>query len=280
MRKLLSANLYRLVRSRIFYAMGILSFVCGLICYGIAAYNAHTIGTPWLVTNAHALFWLQVLLLPVQLALFACFFLGTEYSDGTIRCKISTGHRRSCIWLASFFTVYLAGAAFSLLYSAAAVLVGLPLAGREVLTQVSAQPWRIGNFALAMAVYAALFTAASLTDENKARNVVVCLAIAAGMMILGFAVYRQLIQPQYIQYAWQELDGSITFTQGPPNPDYLTGPMRQVVHWLCRLLPQGAAVLSLDKGLGFDWLCPLTSLAMVLSLGAVGMVIFQKKNIR
>lgn len=140
MRKLLSANLYRLVRSRIFYAMG------------IAAYNTHTIGTPWLVHNAHALFWLQAFLLPVQLALFACFFLGTEYSDGTIRCKISTGHCRSSIWLANFFTVCLAGAAFSLLYSATAVLVGLPLAGPEVLTHISAQPWRMGSFLLAMAL--------------------------------------------------------------------------------------------------------------------------------
>lgn len=280
MRKLLSANLYRLVRSRIFYAMGIVSFGCGLICYSIAAYNAHSIGTSWLVNNAHALFWLQAFLLPVQLALFACFFLGTEYSNGTIRCKISTGHRRSSIWLASFFTVCLAGAAFSLLYSATAVLVGLPLAGPEVLTHISAQPWRMGSFLLAMAVYAALFTSAALSDTNKARNVVVCLAIAAGLMILGFAFYRHLIQPPYIQYAWQELDGSITFTQGPPNPDYLTGPSRQVIHWLCRLLPQGAVVLSLDKELGFDWLCPFTSLVTTFFLGGIGMVIFQRKNIR
>ena len=280
MRKLLSANLYRLVRSRIFYAMGIVSLGCGLICYGIAAYNTHTVGTPWLVHNAHALFWLQAFLLPVQLALFACFFLGTEYSDGTIRCKISTGHRRSSIWLASFFTVCLAGAAFSLLYSATAVLVGLPLAGPEVLTHISAQPWRMGGFLLAMAVYAALFTSAALSDTNKARNVVVCLSIAAALISLGFAVYRRLIQPQYIQYAWQEPDGSITFTQGPPNPDYLTGSGRQIVHWLCRLLPQGAAVLSLDTELGFDWLCPLTSLATALLFGGVGMAIFQRKNIR
>lgn len=56
-------------------------------------------------------------------------FIGTEFSDGTMRNKLIVGHRRREIYFTNFLTCALSGIFFNLVYLALVSLIGIPLFG-------------------------------------------------------------------------------------------------------------------------------------------------------
>lgn len=280
MRKLLSANLSRLWKSKIFWVLEGFCFGFGVFVYALVAYNTRNLGQGWLEYNAHAYFYFSVLFIAAIIAIFACFFIGTEYSDGTIRNKLVVGHSRGEIYLSFFLIVCLASVLFLLAYVLAVLVIGIPLSGTAVLTHVELQPWRIGNSLLITVEYAAIFTLLSMLDSNKARNVVISLLIAGVVILLGMMAYGRLSEPEFVVRAVMQADGSMLLEDGLPNSQYLTGTIRTVFEWITAILPSGSVMLSLDKNLGFDWRNPVLSVILLVLLTAIGCGIFKKKDIK
>ena len=126
MRKLLSGNFARLWKSRVFWVLQGFSFGFGVFAYALVAYNTRNLGQGWLEYEAHGYFFLWVFYIAVIIALFACFFIGTDYSDGTVRNKMIVGHSREEIYLSFLLTTITAAFFFVFAYLLAVLLVGLP----------------------------------------------------------------------------------------------------------------------------------------------------------
>ncbi len=280
MRKLLSASFARLWKSKIFWTLEGFCFGFGVFAYALVAYNTHNLGPGWLEYEAHNYFYLLQIFIAVMIALFACFFIGTDYSDGTLRNKLSVGRSREEIYLSFLLTTFAAAFFFAAAYLLAVLLVGLPLSGTGVLTHVQAQPWRLLCCGLAMMEYAALFTMASMLDSDKARNIVISLLLAVILIFAGMWAYGKLSAPEYIQIVVSQSDGGIVLTDGAPNPDYLTGSIRTVFTWLTAILPTGGLGASLDKNLAFDWRNPACAGALTALLTILGIGIFKRKDIK
>lgn len=278
--KLLSANFARLCRSKIFWFLEGFCFAFGVFVYILVAVNTYNIGQGWLTHEAHAYFYLHIFPLAVVIALFACFFIGTDYSDGSIRNKLIVGHSREMVYLSFFCTVFAVALFFILGYLLAVVLIGLPLSGTDVFTQVELQPWRVLGCVLVIAECAALFTLLSINDANVPRNVVVCLVVAVVVILSGMFIYNKYSQPEYIPIVTRTSDGGFLLENGEPNPKYLTGTTRTLYEWLTIILPYGAAALSLDKNRTFDWRIPFICVNMTLLLTIIGIRIFKKKDLR
>ena len=280
MRKLLSANFSRLWKSKIFWLLESACFILNAIVYVLVAVNTKNLGQGWLEYNAHAYFYLPILFTAVLIAIFTCFYIGTDYSDGTMRNKLIVGHSRRNIYISYFLTTAAADMLFILAYLLAVFIIGLPLSGSAVVTCVEMQPWRILNILLFLLEYTALFVLLTITDSNKARNVLVCLLTAVVLILLGMIVYGRYSQPEFINSVVSLRDGGIKLQQGAPNHKYLTGATRTVFEWITLILPSGSVMLSLDKNLGFDWRIPIISALMALMLIWIGIRLFQKKDIR
>ena len=280
MRKLLSANFARLWKSKVFWVLEGFCFGFGVFAYILVAINTRNLGQGWLEYEAHAYFYLPVLFIAVIVAIFSCFFIGNDYSDGTIRNKLIVGHSRVNIYFSFLLTVCVASVLFLLAHVLAMLSVGLPFSGAAVLTHAEFQPWRIMNVLLTAIVYAAIFTLLSMLDSNKARNVVVSLLVACVLIFAGFYFYDKVSAPEYIQLVTHQSDGSLLLQDGPPNPEYLAGVNRIVHHWITLILPSGSVMLSLDKRLGFDWRNTLCSVVMILLLTLVGISFFKRKDIK
>ena len=280
MRKLLSANVARLWKSRVFWGLEGFCFGFGVFAYSLVTYNTRNLGQGWLEYEAHSYFYLWVLYIAVIIALFACFFIGTDYSDGTLRNKMIVGHSREEIYLSFLLTTFTAAFFFVLAYLLAVLLVGLPLSGRAVLTHVQAQPWRLLGCGLVIVEYAALFTMVSMLDSDKARNLVISLLIAVILIFSGMMAYGKLSAPELIQIVVPQSDGGILLKDGDPNPEYLTGGIRTVFVWLAAILPSGSMMLSLDKNLSFDWRNPVCAVALTTLLNVIGIGVFKKKDIK
>ena len=280
MRKLLSANFSRLWKSKVFWVLEGFCFGFGVFAYILVAINTRNLGQGWLEYEAHSYFYLPIMFIAVIVAIFACFFIGNDYSDGTLRNKLVVGHSRVNIYFSFFLTVCVAAVLFLLAHVLAMVIVGLPLSGAAVLTHVELQPWRIMNFLLTAIVYAAIFTLLSMLDSNMARNVVVSLLVACILIFAGLYFYGKVSAPEHIQLVTHQSDGSLLLQDGPPNSDYLTGMTRIVYHCITMILPSGSVMLSLDKSLGFDWRNPLCSVVMILLLTVSGISFFKRKDIK
>lgn len=280
MRKLLSANFSRLWKSKVFWVLEGFCFGFGILAYILVAINTRNLGQRWLEYEAHVYFYLPILFIAAIIAIFACFFIGNDYSDGTLQNKLVVGHSRVNIYFSFFLTVCVASVLFLLAHVLAMLIVGLPLSGAAVLTHVELQPWRIMNLLLTAIAYAVIFTLLSMLDSNMARNVVVSLLLAGVLIFAGIYFYGKVSEPEYIQLVTPQSDGSFLLQEGSPNPEYLTGMTRIVYHWITLILPSGSVMLSLDKHLGFDWRNPLCSVVMILLLTVVGISFFKRKNIK
>ena len=281
MRKLLSANFYRLWKSKIFWLLEGICFLFGVINYALVAVNTKNLGQGWLEHNAHSYFYLpQVLVMVVVIAVFTSFFIGADYSDGTIRNKLAVGHSRETFYLSCLVTTAAAELFFLSAFLLPVFLIGIPFSGSAVITCVSLQPWRIINILLFLMEYTSLFVLLTLLDSYKARNVLICLMAAVVLILLGIVVYGRYMQPEFVDIVTALPDGGVELKQGIPNGKYLTGTLRTIFEWFTLLLPSGSIMFSLDKNLGFDWRCPALALLITLLLTRFGIRLFRKKDIR
>lgn len=280
MRKLLSANFSRLWRSKILWLLEAVCLAFGVFVYILVAINTRNLGQGWLEYNAHAYFYLPILFIAVVIAIFACFYIGTDYSDGTLRNKLIVGHSRAGIYLSYFLTATIVALLLVAAYLLAVPVVGLPFSGSAVITCVELQPWRIMNFILVIIEYTALFVLLSMLDSNKARNVVISLLVAFSVIMVGMMLYGRYAQPEFVNHVVALPDGGIELKQGAANSKYLSGTTRTVVEWFTLILPSGSVMLSLDRNLDFDWRNPVLSVILIVVLTSIGIWLFKKKDIR
>lgn len=92
MRKLLSANLFRLWKSKIFWVLEGISAIVGTFIYVLAIINTRNISTDWYRGNGNYYFFSELVYIGIIMAVFISFYVGTEYADGTIRNKLSRVH--------------------------------------------------------------------------------------------------------------------------------------------------------------------------------------------
>lgn len=106
------------------------------------------------------------LLTPVLLAVLTAFFVGTEYSDGTMRNKLIAGHGRRDIYLANLVVCIAAGMLLSLAYLTPHTCLGIPLLG-AVQTDFPTLVLYMGlNGALIAAFAANLYIACNVVPEQ------------------------------------------------------------------------------------------------------------------
>ena len=102
MGKLLSANFARLRKDRFFWCLLAAVIIASLVNILNSARSFEVMTESGYGLTLEDYYFNQATLMGVYCALFASLFLGTEYSDGTIRNKLTVGHNRSHIYLSNF----------------------------------------------------------------------------------------------------------------------------------------------------------------------------------
>lgn len=173
MRKLLSANFSRLWRSKVFWVLESISAIVGAVFYILAVINEKNIGDGWYLCNGNYYFFLVLVYVGVVMAVFSGFFIGTEYSDRTIRNKIIVGCSRTNIYLTNLVVVVIVGILFTITYITASVCVGLPFLGGLIWEALGPVGWRILTGFIMLLCYGAIFTFFAMLDSSKSRNLII-----------------------------------------------------------------------------------------------------------
>lgn len=261
MNQLLSANLFRLRKNKLFWGLLAVMFVYGLrmVIHGRllrSDYEQIFI----IFDHAEYIVWLMAVFIP--------FFLGPDHTDNTIRNKVLGGHTRLSIYLAHLTTTVLASFCFCAAYM-------LPVWGLGSVILVPPNPIfhtqgeiayiMLAILAMGMA-FCAFYTAVVLNDPHKARALVVCVLTS---LVLRFAMGRL--------HVWLHNTFSGGFSSY--NVWYSIG------QFVLDFLPFGQADwLSRAPGYPLDftrlWRLPLLSLLFTAASTAAGAFLFHRKDLK
>ncbi|MEA4964627.1 MAG: ABC transporter permease subunit [Oscillospiraceae bacterium] len=272
MNKLLTANFARLKKDKVFWLGMAFLFAAGIFGVMMKLTNDPT-------ATADQLALIFPVLIGIVSAAFCSLYLGTEYSDGTIRNKLIVGHTRSAVYLANFITCSAAGIAMCLSYLAAVVAVGLPTLGLSDMSMGAMAVLILVAFVMVIAC-TALFTLLCMLNQNKATAAVICILLLVALLVLATTINARLDAPQYYDsYVFTDSQGSATSGQ-EINPQYLTGMKREIYQFFLDFLPTGQAIEISSQSTPHLWQMPLYSLLITVVSTVCGVWCFRKKDLK
>ena len=276
MRKLLMANFSRVWRDKVFRIMMVLMLLAGAALPIIHYIDNKNNDNSW--TPDSSLF-SYGLLVPIFLSVFTAFFVGTEYSDGTIRNKLIAGHHRKYIYLANLIASITVGLLFSIAFLFPHTCIGIPLLGGYK-TEFQTILLYIGlNMALMM-VFVAIYTLIAMLCQNKAYTVAGCILLVFALLFLGVHIISALNEPEYYEgYSYTE-NGVTIEEEKMENPNYLSGTKREVYEFLQDFTPGSQVIkvsnMNADKPLR---LALYDGIILAAATGC-GIVIFERKDLK
>ena len=211
-------------------------------------------------------------------AVFTSLFLGTEYSDGAIRNKVTSGCSRVSIYLAGFVTVFAASVLSLTVYWIVALAAGSPLL----------EPLRMGagevlfnvlGILLMTAAFCAVFTFITMNCSSKAMTAVACILLFFGLLIASTYVFSRLDAPEFVS-DYQFVNGEIVASEPVPNPRYLQPGPRAVFEFLRDLLPTGQGIQYSVQEIISPARLLLCSLGLAAVLTGAGAALFHKKDLK
>lgn len=278
MSKLLSANIARLRKSKAFWFIAAALFLWGVIAYTLFCINVKNMGTEGAGWNVY--FFNATLCIGPALAVFCSFFIGIEYSDGTLRNKLAVGHTRPRIYLANLLTCSLAGFLFLIAFWTGAVLIGLPGVGVEIITRLNQPILGILCSFMVTIAYAAIFCFIAMLDSNKARSATIGLLLSIFLLAGGFSTYNGLAQPEFTYRMVMNEAGEFEMEDHIPNSRYLAGAKRKIYECLDMFLPSCQALRPPLSDTTYSPAMPLCAVGLILVLTTGGVCIFKKKDIK
>lgn len=280
MRNLISANLHRLWKSKVFWGCEIVGALYALFLSHALYMDMQTNGISQSLDTGICNY---IVFFGIILAVFCSLYLGSELGDGTIRNKVAAGHRKSRVYLASLLSCAIAATimylTYLIVYLAASLPRLLPLKA-NIATVVTILA---SGLVLALA-YCALYTLIAMTVSNKAVVSTACILLAFVLFLMGIAIRQRLEQPETFEILdYDSVTHEEIYTgQYISNTKYLQPSKRQVYEFLDDFLPGGQGLnLSgmMEPALTFDLIWPLYSLCIVVLATGAGLILFTRKDL-
>lgn len=275
MYKLLNAGFERIKKNKVFggcilVSIGIAIFMIISNYSDMKNYNA-IISTFELVSN-------YLPMIGIFLAIFIGLFVGTEYSDGTIRNKIIAGHSKNNIYLSNFIISSIVGIVFQAIWSIFVLVISIPIFGKLDVELNTLLIITVGSIMFIIA-YCAIYNFISMLSANKTVSSIICILIF--FVMLGTVVTSvNIIQtPEFIQESYLDQEtGQLTFNQ-VRNPKYPSEAKKQFYQTIVDILPMGQAFVF---GAGLETnilMLPLYSLVLIIVFNGLGIYLFNKKDL-
>lgn len=278
MYKLLSAGFARLKKNYIFWT-GMVTMLVVTICHMMSKSEEAIVwieqGTMHYLDNYY---FDMGPFIGVFCAIFVCLFIGTEYSDGVMRNKLSVGHTRTRVYLSNFIVSLAACECFVVMWIIGG-LVGIPKLG---FLQIGYDGFML--YVLLSLLYTAaltgIFVMFSMLSCNKAVNAVLEILLALLLIIVGSTLYMQLGETAETT---AKMVGNVMVDAGGvpmPNPAYVGGVLREIFQLLADILPTSQALLMRSTELSRPILSAIASITITMVTLIGGCVAFHKKDLK
>lgn len=277
MRNLLAANFARLWKDKLFW-IG-MAVMAGFQVFELSMMYLDQVQYQMKYSLQNVLY-VYGLVSPIVMSVFISMFLGTEYSDGTLRNKLVIGQRRSHIYLANLAVCAVAGLLFSLANFLVSLGLGIPMFGFHV-SVLPMVTHTICNFFM-MVAFGSIFTLLGMLCHSKAFTVAASILLVFALLMAAFVVKQRLMAPEMKTEYEMSINGEFVESEPKPNPKFLKGTKRKVYEFLDEFLPGGQMLTNsrmLGEG-GNDRLLALYDVVWVLLTTGGGVLLFQRKDLK
>lgn len=238
MRKLLAANFARLWKDKAFWLGMVVMLSLGVyVILGTIKGNAdeplYALASPDSLLLAVGSF------VSVPAALFQAFYIGTEYSDGTMRSKIATGNSRPAVYFSNWIVCACAALMMHLFYVLVVAVLGIFTLGRFVVAP-GALLLCVLVSCVSVIAFSSIFLLLAMNTQKKSFLVALLLIFSFLLFSSGSIIANRLAAPEYYEaYTWTDDEGNIHEEAAQDNPSFLRGTKRQVYEFLYDFLPGG-----------------------------------------
>lgn len=278
MRKLIAANFFRFRKDRFSWCVVGIIVVLSLGNVFNSAYEA--MAASGYVMSLDGYYFGQAPLIGTFLALLISMFLGTEFSEGTIRNKLCIGHKREEIFLSNFISCALATIVLTAVWMLTSALLFGMIGTLEIEMEVSEF---VGYIFVAMGFavsFAALYTVIGSLSSNKAMTVIYTFAVFIIFAMAASALDNRLCEPEINEIMTYNNYGAVVMQESAPNPLYLSGMIRTVCEVALELLPTGQALLLSEVAIEYPVRAIALSVAFTIVTLFVGSMLFRRKDIK
>lgn len=268
--KLLRADLSHMLKTRCFS-------VCVILSLALSAVNSLTLNPGWENYTARLFFDGNSNSL-LFTAIFAALFLGTGYSNGTMRNKLIIGSKRADIYLSNFITITLG----SLVIHLAKFVPTIVTACFGKSFGMDANEFAADLITILFAIVAAdaFFALLGMLITSKSANTAITIT-AVFVLIIGAVIILELLQmPEFVSN-FEITENGVTQTDPMPNPAYVPpGAKRDILTAVTDILPTGQ-IMQMEAGEPHNKeLMPLWSLGVLAVTTAAGVAVFRKKDLK
>lgn len=277
MRKLITANFFRFRKDRFSWCVVGIIVVLSLVNVFNSARSYEAMAASGYIRSLDDYYFNQARLIGAFLALFISMFLGTEFSEGTIRNKLCIGHKRDEIFLSNFISC----AFVSIVLTAMWLLISGLLFGLIGPLEMEVSKF-IGCIFVAVGFavsFAALYTVIGSLSSNKAMTIIYTFSVFIILVMAASALYDRLCEPE-MNESMQLIGTQLVEMEPTPNPLYLSGMIRTVCEVALELLPTGQALLLSDVAIEYPVRAIALSVVFTTVTLLVGGMLFKKKDIK
>ncbi|MCI5844808.1 MAG: ABC transporter permease [Oscillospiraceae bacterium] len=286
MSQLLRANFSRLWKSGIFrlcilFSVGLSGFMVLMRYMDIQKNPEEYAKLSIEYSSVSGLLFVGALYLMFAAAVLVGIFVGTEYSDGTIRNKLIIGHRRPAIYLSNLIVCSAANGIVFLSHIATACILG------KLLLTVGMPVKEILQFTLlellSFLALTALFVLLAMLIQSKAASSVTILILSIILLFATLTIQQKLEAPEYYEaysYINEETGEVIEEQEREKNPNYLTGTKRQVYSFLNDFLPSSQLYqVAMHESDHAGQMAGYAGLLLLVSTGT-GIIAFRRKDLK
>ena len=242
MRRLLRANFSRLMKNKLFWILTGIELFFGALFPVLHYMDNMDENAGWTMDST---IFIYALFVPLMVSLLTALFIGSDYSDGTIRNKLIAGHVRRKIYAANLISNVEAAFILCFAFGLSHICAGTPLLGWFVSDVKTIILYLLVTFAMTAACIA-IFTLISMLCSNKAYSVAGCILVIFMLLFVGVRITAALNEPEtYGAYSYMS-EGVMVEEDETPNPNYVSGTKRQVYMFLNEFLP-GGQILRLSS---------------------------------
>lgn len=280
MKNLLSAEFLRLFKNKLFWFLSAAAFVFGALIQVYVYFGAKVSDIdPKIDMGLFAV----GMVISFVAAIFVSLFVGTEYSDGTLRNKIINGKSRASIYFSKYIVCCAAMAAFFAFYYAGSLIFGFILC-KEFMSKASVLIIIALVLCLASFSYISVFLAVAMNCGKKSASAVIALVAAMAMFFTAVMTSSKLSEPEfYEEDIYMNEAGDVVSDPETPNPNYPRGTKRKIYEFINDANPTGQCVQlsgAIDEnGSACKKEFPIYSCGLIIIGTAIGMIVFKKKDI-
>ena len=279
--RLLHTNFYRLKKNKVFIGIIIITIIASFVMV-FDTYQGNIANEKYNMTKTpiDRTYIIYINIISFLIAIFVSIFVGTDYSDGTIRNKIIVGHSRKNIYLSNLIISIVVGLVLEIIHLTIVTIIGIPLIGK-IQMNILDFLYIILNMILLIIVFSSIFNFISMLCSNVTLSTVGSLLLILIMYVFCMSISVVANSTKELKIQDFDENGNL-ITQYIEDKNYPGDFNKNLCKTVINILPTGQAMELSDVNIDMKEIkiYPLYSLGGIIIINVLGIYMFNKKELK